>query len=210
MMVSIDRLKRRKDGMIEVISHGECVCLLDEETLDQSGLDEGSLWDWEELWELSLKAQERFAKRKALDLLSRRDYSMEELSRKLEQTVSREVAERAACRMQELKLVDDQKYAERLARDLMERKCYAPSRAKRELIQKGIDRDMAHRVVEGVEYCPEQSIGRIVEKKYGGAIEDEKKLRRVFSALQRYGYNAYEIWPALRPFLQEGLSGDDS
>ena len=208
MMVSIDRLKRRKDGMIEAISGEECLCLLDEETLEYPGLTEGSLWDWEELWELSLKAQERFAKRKALNLLSRRDYSMEELCGKLEQTIDHEAAERAVCRMQELGLVDDQKYAERLARDLMERKCFAPPRARRELIQKGVDRDTAQRAVELVAYCPEQFIGRIVEKKYGGIIEDEKKLRRVFSALQRYGYSAYEIWPALRPFLREGLSED--
>nr|WP_317412868.1 regulatory protein RecX [uncultured Solibaculum sp.] len=208
MIVSIDRLKRRKDGMIEAISGEECLCLFDEETLEHPGLTEGSQWDWEELWELSLEAQERFAKRKALNLLSRRDYSMEELCGKLEQTIDREAAERVVCRMQELGLVDDQKYAERLARDLMERKCFAPSRARRELIQKGVDRDTAQRAVERIEYYPEQSIGRIVEKKYGGVIEDEKKLRRVFSALQRYGYNAYEIWPALRPFLREGLSED--
>ena len=209
MTVPIDQLRRRRDGMIEAIRGGECLCLLDEESLDSSGLAEGSLWDWEDLMELSRQAQERLAKRKALSLLSRRDYSMEELTQKLEQTVDREAAERAVCRMQELGLVDDRNYAGRLAKDLMERKCFAPSRVRRELIQKGIDRDVAHQAVELVEYCPEQYISRIVEKKYGGVIEDEKKLRRVFSALQRYGYSAYESWPALRSFLEEGLSEDE-
>lgn len=205
MRVTIDRLRRRRDGMTEVLDGGETVCLLDDKALEASGLEEGSVWEWEELQQLSQQAQGRFAKSKALHLLARRDYSMDELAGKLTQWVSRDAAEWAVCRMQELGFVDDEKYACRLARDLMERRHFAPARAKRELVQKGVGRDVAARAVEAVEYCPEQSIGCIVRSKYGGAIEDERKLRRVFAALQRYGYGAYEIWPALRPFLEEDV-----
>ena len=166
----------------------------------QSGLKPGDQVSDQELFELIQASDARRAQEKALYLLEYRNYSKRELTEKIARTAaSREAAQAAAGRMEELGLIDDRRFGEDYARELFSRKGYGARRAAQELRRKGLDQELVQELVEKYG-SPEQSgenIRRVLEKKYPGWREDEKARRRAFAALQRLGYSYQEVREAM-------------
>lgn len=158
-------------------------------TWDTFGYTVGDSLREEEREALLRQAAEERAKEYAVWLLSQRDYSQTELSRKLRQKVGKEKAETAAQRMEELGLVNDERYARRLARDLCLRKHYPRRRAVEALAAKGIDRDTAKAAVEETNSDDVQQALALLEKKWYTATCDEKKRLQIRDSLIRYGFS---------------------
>lgn len=184
----------RRHRLTQLFIDGEPAVKVDTETFLRSGLRPGDALTDEELHELLSASDARRANEKALYLLEHRDHSKKELAEKIARTAaSREAAQAAARRMEELGLVDDEAYARRRAKELFTRKRYGPLRVRQELREKGIDSGMIDELL--AEYGEEQqleNLRQVLEGKYPGWQEDEKQRRRAVNGLQRLGYS-YEL-----------------
>lgn len=190
----------RRRGLVQLFLDGEAGVKLDAQVFLQSGLKPGDQVSDQELFELIQASDARRAQEKALYLLEYRNYSKRELTEKIARTAaSREAAQAAAGRMEELGLIDDRRFGEDYARELFSRKGYGARRAAQELRRKGLDQELVQELVEKYG-SPEQSgenIRRVLEKKYPGWQADEKVRRRAFAALQRLGYSYQEVREAM-------------
>lgn len=190
----------RRRGLIQLFLDGEAAVKLDTQVFLQSGLKPGDQVSDQELFELIQASDARRAQEKALYLLEYRNYSKRELTEKIARTAaSREAAQAAAGRMEELGLIDDRRFGEDYARELFSRKGYGARRAAQELRRKGLDQELVQELVEkyGSPEQSEKNIRRVLEKKYPGWREDEKVRRRAFAALQRLGYSYQEVREAM-------------
>ncbi len=181
----------RRKSLTQLYLDGEAAVKVDTETFLRSGLRPGDEISDEELRELLLASDSRRAQEKAMYLLEHRSHSKKELADKIARTaVSREAAQAAADRMEELGLLDDETYARDLARELFTRRHWGALRVKQELRLKGIDSGLIEELL--AEYGDEdralENLREILDRKYMGWAEDEKIRRRAFAALQRLGY----------------------
>lgn len=190
----------RRRGLVQLFLDGEAAVKLDAQVFLQSGLKPGDQVSDQELFELIQASDARRAQEKALYLLEYRNYSKRELTEKIARTAaSREAAQAAAGRMEELGLIDDRRFGEDYAKELFSRKGYGARRVAQELRRKGLDQELVQELVEKYG-SPEQSgenIRRVLEKKYPGWQADEKVRRRAFAALQRLGYSYQEVREAM-------------
>ena len=198
----ITAIEPRRKRLTALFLDGELAVKLDTETLLQSGWKTGMEIDDEALHTLIQQSDARRAQEKALYLLEHRSHSKKELADKISRSASWEAAEKAAQRMEDLGLVDDERYAHSLAAELLGRKHYAARRAEYELLQKGIDRELARACIEEFAADPEESLREVIERKYLRSLADEKGRRRVFAALQRLGYSGEDIRKVLRDYIE--------
>lgn len=191
----------RRKSLTQLYLDGETAVKIDTEIFIRSGLKPGDMLTDGELHELIRASEERRAREKALYLLEHRNHSKKELADKIARTaVSREAAQAAADRMEELGLLNDEAYARDLARELFTRKRYGAMRVKQELKRKGIGEELIGGLLEqyGGEETALENIQVVLDKKYAGWEGDEKIRRRAFSALQRLGYSYGLIRQAMR------------
>ena len=168
-----------------------------------------------DLW--LLESQTLFAKDYAMAILSRRSISEKELLDKLLQKPHSEnispedweqAAEAAVERMKELGLVDDEDYAGKLARDLSHLRTLGPRRIRQELMQKGVDRELAEEAVEDLDQNPQEDIMELLEGKFArlaqAAAEGEpKEKQRLIGRLLRMGYGYSDIRQAWDLYLED-------
>lgn len=168
-----------------------------------------------DLW--LLESQTLFAKDYAMAILSRRSISEKELLDKLLQKPHSEnispedweqAAEAAVERMKELGLVDDEDYAGKLARDLSRLRKLGPRRIRQELMQKGVDRELAEEAVEDLDQNPQEDIMELLEGKFArlaqAAAEGEpKEKQRLIGRLLRMGYGYSDIRQAWDLYLED-------
>ena len=172
--------------------------LLDRKTLEDCGVKEGATFtdaQWEKL--VALCEQNR-AREKALWLLSRRDYSVRELTGKLRQSADREVAEATAARMEAVGLVDDERYAERLAREYCLVRKYPMRRAEQKMREKGLSRDLIEAAFEQLELDDVQVALEHLEKLCYTDIDCEETRRKMREKLVRYGFSYETLRTAIR------------
>ena len=168
-----------------------------------------------DLW--PLESQTLFAKDYAMAILSRRSISEKELLDKLLQKPHSEnispedweqAAEAAVERMKELGLVDDEDYAGKLARDLSHLRKLGPRRIRQELMQKGVDRELAEEAVEDLDQNPQEDSMELLEGKFArlaqAAAEGEpKEKQRLIGRLLRMGYGYSDIRQAWDLYLED-------
>ncbi len=194
--------KQGKANKIHISIDGEYSMTVDAVYWYSLGISSGDEIDGEEFEILKYKVESRRAFNNALDILSRRAHSKEELKRKLRRKYSEEAVSSALERVEELGYIDDEKFAEDYAQYLYEAKHMAPYAISKELMLKGVDRDIVRRVVEDIEFDPQEEIRQIVEKKYAGRLNDEKQIRKAYNALVRLGYKYSDIMNVLRLYSE--------
>ncbi len=175
-----------EDGRSFVLYKGECRRLGLEECMDCAP----ELLD--EIYGDILKGR---ARKRALHLLERMDYTRAQLERKLTQGgYPKEVAEDAVDYAAGFHYVDDERYARNYVGSHRDKKSRAMMRA--ELLSKGIGQETADRVLE--ECCGEETdrevIGHWLEKKrYSGETEDPAEKQRVYRSLVRKGFRPEDV-----------------
>ncbi len=169
-----------------------------------------SIDDEQELAEFNFSVGSRCAFNAGLRLLGYGDHSKKELTRRLVQKGhSKECAEAAADRLEELGYIDDERCAENLARTLSERKGMSAKRVACELIRKGIPREIAYNAASGLDFDPILRIIELLNTKYSRSLSDEKGVKRTIASLQRLGYGWSDIKSALRQAELETEDFDD-
>ncbi len=130
------------------------------------------------------------AKKRALYLLGERAFCRAELLEKLARTYGGEIAEQAMGYVDKLGYINDEEYAVKYAEYLIRRKKYGVFRAKREMLMKGLDRDIVENTLS--EFSPEEideELIELIEKRYSAKIGDFDDRRRTAAALVRRGYD---------------------
>lgn len=206
--MQITAVEPRRKSFSALFLDGEFAMNIDSETLLKSGYKLGGDITDEQLYELLQASDNRRANEKALYLLEHRNHSKKELIDKIRRTTSPQAAQAAVEHMQELGLVDDAAYAKNYAAELIGRKGFSASRAQYELLQKGIDKELAEEVIDELAPEPLKKIKEILAKKYERVLGDEKGRRRAVNALQRLGYRYEDIRRALNDYDLE-YSDDD-
>ncbi len=132
----------------------------------------------------------RRAKKRALYLLGERAFCRAELLGKLAKTYGGEIAEKAMEYIDGLGYINDEEYAVKYADYLIHRKKHGVYRAKREMLMKGLERELCDRVLAGFssEEIDEELI-ELIEKRYSAKIGDFDDRRRTAAALVRRGYD---------------------
>ena len=190
---------RRKKLSLIVREDGE-TALLDTTVLQENGVRAGQELPDERLEELSTLSQQHRAREKVLYLLEYRSHSKKELADKISRVTTREAAQEAADRMEELGLIDDETYAADCARELVFRKGFSYSRARFELQRKGIDRETAEYALDELHADWDDILRTLIQRRYSHCLQNEKDRRRAVNALLRLGYRYDEIRPLLREF----------
>lgn len=203
MMLSAAEPRRKQ--LTALFIDGEFAVNVDTMTYVQSGLKPGQEITDERLHELICQSDARRAQEKALYLLEYRARSKKELRDRVARATSRDAAEKAVARLEELGLVDDKSYAKSLASELFGRKCYAASRVRYELMKKGIGRELAETVLAETAPDPQEKLRELVGHKYRRALRDEAGRRRTAAALQRLGYR----WDDIKDVLNEYIIDED-
>lgn len=146
--------------------------------------------DWEKLLH---KINYRKAYNKAVDSLSRRDYSENELRQKLLKTADTKSVDKAIERMKEFGYIDDEKFAINYSKHLLEVKMFSVGRTKQELRRKGVDREIIDLVLSETEIDSVDQVVQLLQTKYSRKISDEVSKRRTINALMRLGYGYSDI-----------------
>lgn len=201
--MEITAIEPRRKRLSQLYLDGEAAVKVDTETLLKAGWKPGMEISDEDLHQLLQESEARRAKEKALYLLEYRSHSKKELADKISRTTSREAAEAAVDKMEELGLVNDEDYGRQMAENLLQKKGYGLRRARQELLQKGIDRELIEELLEELASDPEEKLREIVERKYQNQLDDEKGYRRTVAALQRLGYGWEDIKTVLAEFRGE-------
>lgn len=119
-------------------------------------------------------------KRKALDLLSRREHSIYELIEKLRRhapDTDKEVFDELVSELIDLGYLSESRYAEMLIRSRVS-KGYGPSRVRQELQQKRLSRELISLSLEGCEVDWFELARQVRERRFGlSEIEGDQKLR---------------------------------
>lgn len=198
----ITAIEPRKKSMSALYIDGEFVMNLDSRTLIENRFDVGREIDDEDLYQIIKLSNERRAKEKALWMISYRDHSKKELKDKIRRTCDEDSAQKAVERMEELGLVNDENYARRYAQQLLFTKHMSKNGAFQSPVQKGIDKELASRILDEITVDSREHIRTVIDKKYKN-INDEKIRRRASAALQRLGYRWDEIRSVFEEYTEE-------
>ena len=140
----------------------------------------------------------------ALRLLTRRDYSVGELRRRLlDKGFTAEAVETAVNRGIELGYLDDARLIERLSQALLAQGRAAGGRLAMELRRRGFPRELIEPAVmaASAEGAEEQSLRALIDRRFATfdfAGADERERRRVVTFLQRRGFPLEHILNELK------------
>ena len=200
--MTITNVVPKRKGLSALYIDGEFAVKIDTETFLISKFSVGSQIDDEQLKELIENSNTKRAKEKALWLISYRDHSKKELEEKVRNSCDRDSAKKAVERLEELGLVNDEKFARNYAEQLLNVKHLSKKGAKYKLMEKGIDRELADRILDEIYFDPQEHIRIIIQSKYKN-LADEKTRRRAVSALQRKGYGWSDIKSVIDEYIEE-------
>ena len=157
--------------------------------------------DEDELSALRLASARSLSREKALELLSRRPMSRQELKSKLiRKGEDEEIAEYCAAWLCDNGLVNDEDYAAAVTRHYAA-KGYGPGRIRSELSRRGVERELWD---DALEHMPDNSAK--LDKFIAARLKDpadRDQVRKVTAALYRRGHSWEDIRAALRRFDAE-------
>lgn len=192
-------LVRLENGDLLRLGEGEIVAL---------SLYSGMELEEEQLERLRRAEQTARFREYALNALSVRPLSCQELRRKLEEKgcppgQALEITDRLC----ELGYLDDAAYAAALVKHYTAKGC-GPYKIREELFRRGVPREYWEAALDGTE-DPAEAIDAFLERKLGRMEQpDRKDLKRVADALARRGYSWSDIQAALRRYGAE--TGEES
>lgn len=189
--MKITDISKTKRGRYALFIDDEFLFSIHIDSLVQHNIKVDNEISMEKLQEIKEESDFKLAKEKALTLLSYREYTSNQLIKKLSLKVDTEVAQKTADRMCELGLINDESYAIRCANTLATCKGYSKKRIKQELFHRGLSKEIIEEIDQTIEIDECASIAKIANKKYAKYLNDDKGIQKTINALARLGY-AYD------------------
>lgn len=146
----------------------------------------------------------------AVWLLEKRDFSENELFKKLIKKYEEEESKAAVEKCVEAGYIDDERYAFRIIEKYQKR--YGQRRLSDELFKRGIDRELCEQLLEDsyeAEHEHEKIKHAINQKLKGLLPSDRKEYEKTYAFLMRKGYGSDEINRAMREYKQEAEENED-
>jgi len=129
---------------------------------------------------------------KSLDLLSRREHSVFELTQKLKKRYGlNKLINDVIIRLQESNLLDDQRFAEAYIK-VRARKGFGPRRIDAELQQRKVSEKIINQELSMIEDWNALALAAF-KKKFGNLQKDSKKILKAKSFLQNRGFSFEQI-----------------
>ena len=195
--MTVTQLQTTKRGRISIYVDGEFLFAAESDAVMRFGISEGSQVDEQLLNDLLKDSRLIEAKRRALNMLSSRDYSGELLTERLSRKTGTESARAAVERMQELGLIDDEKYALRCALQLFE-KGYAQRRIQYELQKRKLSDEAVSNAIGQIDFGDGADRAEQLLLQKLGTIRTDSDRRKAYAFLERCGYNYSDINTAVR------------
>ncbi len=187
-----------KKGRYSIYADGEFFAALHEDVFYAEQITVGCEMQFDKLLELKALSEGKITRDRAFKLLSARSYTAKGLYEKLLKYGEPEICEQTVERMAQLGLINDTEYAYAYARDLYNLRSFSKKRIVMELVQKGIDRELAKEASEQFEEEQEASrVEEILQRRYGDKLLDPKEKNRAFQYLARQGFSYSDIKEAL-------------
>lgn len=203
-ITKIEEQKKHKNRM-SVFLDGEFAFGIDAFSLYSLNLKENDEIDEQRLSEIKNTVLFEDAKNYAARLISARSYTERGIRQKLlDRTGTNAVTDKTILFLQEYKLIDDFDYARRYAADCLNIKKYGRAKIKLKLIEKGISREIAEQVIEGLD-CGEQeseALEKLMQKKLGGNFEFKNVMKAKRYFISR-GYSFDDIDSTLKKLKAE-------
>ncbi len=172
-------------------------------------LQKGMELDGDVLSEILGADKFRKAKKRALYLLSVREYCEGELYKKLLQNYDEDTAREAAAAMREYGYINDEDFAPMLAESLIHNKHMGLRKARFEMLRRGLDENLVEDVLsEYSEDDIDEEITNLLEKKYSNKLRDRDDRRRTIAALARRGYDYYAVKRCIEALLEDSDEDD--
>ncbi len=189
----ITKIKTSKFNQIMLYSEEGCIISLPLEVFKKSGLKIGLEITQEDINNIKLIFQEHKAKEKALNILSYRSHSRNELKNKIKSRFGEQCAQNVVDKIENLGLLNDEKFAEDYAIELMKNKYYSKKRIKFELIKKNISSDIINNILEKLNIDEHENLIKIVNKRNFLDLKDRREIARAVNYLYRLGYDLEQI-----------------
>lgn len=201
--MNIITIGKKKGNYYSIYLNDNFIGLFHIETIKYFKIKNGKSYEDSYIAKFRHEGQIKYAKNRALFLLSYRDYSEKELIKKLQKNVSVEIAKITAKRMKELNLINDKKLAKNLANKLILNKGKGIRRVLYEMELKGIDREDALEAIESITFNSVDQISETIRKKYTDKLGDFQSKNKVIAALLRKGHSYNDIKSAIDIVEQE-------
>lgn len=202
----ITALSVYKGDTLEAEIDGNRKVYINRFAVERFGLSKGKEITEERLCEIKDYDTLRKAKKRALYLLGERAYCTGELRGKLEKTYGAEIAESAVEYVSSLGYLNDEDYAEKYADYLITNKRHGISRARREMIMKGLSREVTdNALAEFTEEMLDEELLFVIRRKYSAKIGNIDDRRRTVAALARRGYDYGSIKRCIEIAVNEKL-----
>ena len=189
----ITEIRRSQKRLRDIYVDGEYYESVDLYILGISGLKEGDIVTKELLESLVEQSNDYCAYNRALYYLKFRDYTCKELSKKLQATFPERCVEKTIEKLKDLNFLDDERLAEKYLKVFLFEKHFSKKRAEIQLIKKGIDMEIASRIVENIDVDEKEQIKFLIDHKYKNIYKDEKEKNRAILFLHRHGYSFSDI-----------------
>ncbi len=207
--MKITSLKKYKGSTYEAELDYERKIYLHADIIVDFGLREDDELDRNTLREIIRASNFRRAYQRALYLLDYRDYSREEMYKKLlDNYKSESLCAAVADKLEENGIIDDERYAEKLAARYVSGRKFGYRRALREMRMKGISQHTAVDALEEHSEEFEENLMHLLETKHARKLtdpSDRKEIEKVKAALVRYGYGFDEINRCIKEYFENHL-----
>ena len=190
--------KKGKAHKIHISVDGEYFCTVEDVLWYSLGYSQNQDISPEALEELKSRAEQRAAYESGVRMLALRSHARKELENKLRRKFDAQSVKAAVDKLYEQGYINDEDCARQLARELLENKHWGIKRVEKELLLRGIDREIVNMTLQGVDNDPVSRIIMLLDTKFRRASQDEGGARRVFAALMRMGYSPSDIKRAMR------------
>lgn len=198
-MLTITGITREKRKYI-IDCGGELTVTLDADTFDLADLEVGDEVDEELLRELASRSAYKAARNKALYAIGRRELcrgGLIQLLTRGDGGCDHEIAAQVADEMEQLGFINDTRYAGMLADYLYREKHFGHRRVVMEMVNKGLDRELADTVAGQYRPDPAEALDTLLEGRLGRELDSPAGVRRAMNNLLRYGYYPGEIRAAI-------------
>jgi len=200
-MDRVERIQRAQDGVFRLSCARRGTLLVPEDLVRSLGLTRGMVLSPETLDSLVQADAAVRVHRRALRLLAIRPRSRAELAARLLQDAPTEVVQRTLDRLRAEGLVDDEQFARLWATSRRVVRQFGAARIRRELIQKGVDRETAERALRELDPADEVALAEEAARRRLGRyarLDRTTAVRRLFAFLARRGFSTSTILRALR------------
>jgi len=182
---------QQKGSFFNVKINGEYMFSADEKFLTEFYIEVGRIISENELNELIAEATNRKTLSYAYKLLEYRDYTHDELIKKLmEKGCEEEPSEYAADKLQSLGYINDRRRAESVFERYKTR--YGRDRIEVEMRKRGISKELTEEILE--EFYDDSSLGEesaereINRKLKGKTLDDRREILKLFNSLRAKGF----------------------